>query len=203
MWTYVRPQQFFPRFVSQHAYHRVIHIDKSVRPAWQKTIPPECCRTAPGNFRSASRRSLISFRTWIVRAIFFRNAPRVREVETRKVRPRPMPPCILRSSLGFVAKRAGKCTARFRDVPQTLHRFSHQRYRWNPICVASDRFVRTIFQDSVVHHDVIADRVNILHPLPLRTLQLRKSPKFSMTTPHDSPALRSNFSSASAFPVSR
>ena len=79
--------------------------------------------------------------------------------------------------LRIPAERAGKLAPRFGDLPQAAHRFADQRDRRNAQMIRQ-RSVRA--HDSprpIVHHDVIADRVDILYPLPLRSLQLRKSPE--------------------------
>src|SRR5260370_34711145 len=78
-------------------------------------------------------------------------------------------------SLRVAAEWAGQIAARFRDLPQAAHGLAHQRHRRHSQ-VRSERAVRSNdFPRAVMHHDAIADRVDVFPPLPVRTLQLRKS----------------------------
>src|SRR5690242_6857179 len=78
-------------------------------------------------------------------------------------------------ALWVAAEGAGKVTSGLSDLPKAAHRLSHERNRRNSE-VRSQRAVGPHNSPrAVVHHDVIADRVNVFYPLLLRPLQLRKS----------------------------
>ena len=80
-------------------------------------------------------------------------------------------------ALRVPAERAGQLASRFRNLAQAAHRFTHQRHRWN----SQIRRKRAVSSHNsarpVVHHDVIGDRVDVLHPLSFGPLQLREALK--------------------------
>ena len=88
-----------------------------------------------------------------------------------------------------LAERAGQRAAGFRDVAQAAHGFAHQRHGRNAEMRRQGTIRAHNLPSLIVHHDVIADRVDVFDPLLLRTLQLRKAPHlFHRPAPHSWPA---------------
>ena len=163
--AHVGAQQFLARPVPQHAHHRVVHIqESSVRGGKKKPfldavkqVPvTSFCLASVGNvFQYVNRSDVVGLRS---------QRPRCRDqVHSLGSRKHVLFPRAFR----IVADRAGQLAPPLDKLAQPAHRFPHQRHGWR----AEHRGERTVRTHdpaaAVVHHDVVADRVDVFHPLPL------------------------------------
>ena len=163
-------QQFLARSVAQHPHHRVVHVQKSAFRRSEKksfldavvklAIPP--FRLAPvGNVFQHVNRALVLFGC----AAGSRRRHQIYFLRRRY-------DVFFLAQSGVQAKRAGKRSIPLRQGPQTAHRFSYQRHRRQSQVIRQRPVGAHDFPGAVMHHDKIADRVDILHPLALRSFQL-------------------------------
>ena len=175
MRTYVRAQQFLPRRIPQHAHHRIIYVQESpVRRREKQSFLDAVKQLAIPPFRLPPVGNVLQY---MDRArIVIRHAWRSRSRNKKNTLRRRRHVLFLRA-VGIAAERAWQIASCFRNLPQAAHGFADQRYGRHAK-VRRERPVRSNdIPRPVVDHDVVADRIDVFHPLPFRTLQLRESPE--------------------------
>ena len=166
----VGAQQFVARVIPQHAHHRIVYVQKSsigrgkeqafLNAVEQFAISPLRFPPISNVFQDVNRARVVVRHSWRARGGHQKNSFR-RGYDI-------FLPCLLR----VAAKGARKIAPGFRDLPQTTHRFAHQSDRWHAQ-MRSQRPIRSHNAPrAIVHHDVVADGVDIFHPLALRAFQL-------------------------------
>ncbi len=168
-------QQFIARVVAEHAHHGVVDVQK-----------PAIRRREKQAFLNAVKQFAVAPLRFAAVGNVLQNVNGARIIigDARRARGRYQKDPLrgghhifFARLLRVPAKRAWQVAAAFRDLPQAAHGFAHQRYRRHTQ-VRGQRAVRPDHAPgAVMHHDVIANGVDIFHPLALGAFQLGKSPE--------------------------